>query len=110
MSNSINFGSVNIAHNNNVRLAIKSYMDCMDTARTISDSLQKIKNQTGNFAVEIRGKIKKDKSGDLITIESYNAKQSSLLSKISIQADDYVTSRAELFRKFCDDTIKKIKK
>lgn len=109
IKNNMSFGSLKIMQNEATKKAITRYIDCMDTARVMSDSFEKIRQESGNTLVAIRGKILNAKDGESILFETYNTQNSSLLGQILIKASDFLTSRADLFEKFGNDTLRTIK-
>ncbi len=109
-NNNVNFGSLKVEPCDITKKAIKGYADCMDTIRIMADSFDRINTQSGETLIEIKGKITPLATSDIISFESFGAPNSSPLSKISIRTDDHKTSRADLFEKFCTDTLNNAKK
>ena len=110
VQNNVNFGSLRIAKGINTQAAIGRYIDCMDTARVMSNSLSELGNESGDFVVEVAGKILKGDKGDIISFQTKDVTNSKVLQEMAVQTGDFVTSRAKLFEKFCADTLVNVKK
>ena len=108
--NNISFGSLKISNNNATREAFKAYTDCLNTARVMNNSFKKVNELTGGIPVEIKGNIIKTTEGDVINLSSYKAKDLLPLAELKIMENDFSTSRARLFGKFCNEIIENAKK
>ncbi len=115
IQNNISFGALKISPDKITKRAVTQYVDCMDTARVMRNSLDKIDLETGLTPVIIKGEIipdAKDATGKNFSIlfKAFNGKdEQDALSKIAVEKGDFQSSRANLFEKFADEIITKIK-
>ena len=109
MLDNVNFGSLKIIRSNSTKNAIEHYADCMDTIRVMADSFDRIKKDP-KVDVTVVGKVVSSPGGDSILFESLKSADNTSLAKISVSSNDFITSRAELFQKFCNETLENLKK
>ena len=110
-----NFGSLRISPDKVTKKAIVQYVDSMETARIMGNAINKLGDETGNIPVLIKGDIIPDLSDTTgknfsILLSAFNNENSQeALSKIAVKKGDFQTSRVNLFEKFADEIITKIK-
>ena len=106
IENSVNFTSLKFSPDAMTKKAISGYVDCMDTARIMYDSFNKIGVETGSNSVVIKG----INEGSSILFSAYDeANPKKVLSSIQIEKGDFKTQRGSLFEKFTSEIVGKIK-